>query len=368
MQNKERSPEEALAKLLAEMFSTAELRRWVRVHLSAGIEAELPSEKASHADLAFRIAVAFTQHGLASPRSFAALVRARPNRAAQIAAVAHLWGIEVDAELAAVAVDEAGADEPIQEHVAAPPVTRGDVVGRDKIVVGDEVRGDKHVHHTYQVDSATDAGWLRHRYLRWSLGVGAGVLLLTVLLNGDVSRALCTVPGVRSVCGAWGAGGVADDEEREAWCAALAALPLPDGLNDYRRRYRDGVYAREAESRIAHDCATKGRVHWLPARMEHPLVVSQGDAVFVSREAAERDARERGVEEARALLCLNYTEDTSSGVYRLGEVAAEPVAWKCTDQDGWKCGFDGRAICDVEKRQTETFVECAGSSAHMDCE
>lgn len=363
----EQKREAALSKLLSEIFdgNSEGLRQWVRLYLGKEIDDEL-SPGTPLSQLSFRTTLAIQQHGLAS-EAFASLLHVRPHQAERIQAVARLWEITLDTQAAhehATAFSPPGGDTP----APAPPVTRGDVVGRDKIVHGDEVRGDKHVHNTYRVDSATDVGWLRHRYLRLGLGVGAGVLLLTVLLNGAVSRALCTVPGVRSVCSALGAGGVADDEEREAWCAALAALPLPDGLNDYRRRYRDGVYAREAESRLAHDCTARGRVHWLPARMAHPLVVSRRDAVFASREAAERDARERGARDARASVCVNYTEDTSSGVYRLGEVAAEPDAWTCTDQDGWKCGFDGRAICDVEKRQTETFVECAGSSEHEDCE
>jgi hypothetical protein len=363
----EQNREAALGKLLSEMFdgNSEGLRQWVRLHLGKEIDDELPPDTPL-SQLSFRTTLAIQQHGLAS-KAFASLLYVRPNQAERIQAVARLWESKLDTQAAHEHTTEFSPPDG-DTPAPAPPVTRGDVVGRDKIVFGDEVRGDKHVHNTYQVDSATDVGWLRHRYLRWGLGVGAGILLLTVLLNGDVSRALCVVPGVQSICGALGAGGVADDEERKAWCAALEALPSPDGLNDYLRRYRDGVYAREAESRLAHDCTTKARVHWLAASMEHPLLVSQGDAVFASREAAERDARERGAERARALLCGAYTEEMSSGVYRLDEVTAEPAAWKCTDQDGWKCGFDGRVICDVEKRQTETFIECAGSSAHGDCE
>ena len=258
------------------------------------------------------------------------------------------------------------ANAPSRPLTDGQPVHRGDVVAGDKVVHGDDVQGDKHVHNIYTGPAERDR---RRQLIAAGVGLIAIAVVAVVLSSPAVTRGLCRVPGIRAVCGAVGAGGVAGTEEMQAWCAALAALPSPQGLHDYRQRYPDGAYIDEAESRLEHDCRTVEDTRWVAETISLPLFVGQGVEAFDTRAEAERDALRRGADEARAVTCTTLRDD-SMGRYQLdgATATARDEAWTCTDEHGWKCSFEGQALCAVQKRDIVSSIHCNGRTTHDDCQ
>ena len=108
-----KSPRQALLELLANMFSSEELRRLMRYgpH-TAAIIPDLPGEGVSMLTLCDAVVSQLEQHALIDAQFFEQLASERPRRRDEIAVVASLW--EMSTPLRALEADEADeADEPV---------------------------------------------------------------------------------------------------------------------------------------------------------------------------------------------------------------------------------------------------------------
>lgn len=169
---------------------------------------------------------------------------------------------------------------------------------------------------------------------------------------GSFQKLSCQIPGVKSVCGSAGWGGVPSPEQDEAWKQATARQD-GDGLRAYLRRWPRGAYAVEAQARLA-GCAAREVETWTPEIKPLPMYVGLGPSPKPSEEAARADAMERAARDAQG-LCVAYT----SGEFRLKSAIPEPVTWNCqAGGAGQTCGFEGRVACHVESRKVDLREIC----------
>lgn len=265
-------------------------------------------------------------------------------------------GQEKRSKPAATSATQGTAATPATVNVGTSVMTGGTVVH------GDQVQGDKHEQHFHGVFGTPGRRW---RMVAGLVALGMVLALAAWVLGSEPGqRALCRLPGIHGLCAAFELGGVAGEAEQSAWCAALARLPSPDGLQEYLREYRDGVFAREAESRLAHNCPEAVSVEWRPTTKEYPLVVRRGTHGFATKEEALRDAKKRGQQEARDTLCQMLTQE---GFRLLGVSVDVRDAWTCRERSGWTCGFDGKAVCSVEESHSSTSVECSAAPIPEEC-
>ena len=87
--------EKALALLLATVFDSAGLRRWIRYNLGAAVYQELPGPSVSMDALIFESVLAIQRHGAATRALFLALLNDRPRHADAIESVAYLFGVSL---------------------------------------------------------------------------------------------------------------------------------------------------------------------------------------------------------------------------------------------------------------------------------
>lgn len=207
---------------------------------------------------------------------------------------------------------------------------------------------------------------LRRRRRR--LVAAMGVLLLTgvtLVLSSDARRLTCTLPGVRPVCAHYGIGGVPTPDEHKQWTTALERTD-GEGLRAYLEHYPQGAHAAEARSRLA-ACRWVESSAWVGQTKTLPLVVRSASLVNSNSPAhsarpteveAREDARMRASGEA-ATLCEPYANEP----FRLLAASFEVDRWMCsTSSAGWTCGFDGRASCQVQARQTHRDEICRNLS------
>jgi tetratricopeptide (TPR) repeat protein len=80
-----------LNALLLDLFSEAELRRWVYRALGKEADQALPGTSVSRDELCFQLVLRVERHGLVDENFFEQLIEERPGRAEDIRAVAALW-------------------------------------------------------------------------------------------------------------------------------------------------------------------------------------------------------------------------------------------------------------------------------------
>lgn len=194
---------------------------------------------------------------------------------------------------------------------------------------------------------------IRRRRVVWTAStvalfvMGAGLLL--GLPAGQ--RAICTVPGVRGVCGEMGWGGVASRAEEALWASRRAGDC--DVLRRIITQFPKGVYAEEARRRLgAAQPGTKER--WEDGERRIPMTVQPKLQPFASEAEAQRDALARAAKEA----------ETECGFWNQGEfrvVAAKAVLreWRCMQRlGGHACSFEGEAVCAVKVRKVDQVEAC----------
>lgn len=185
--------------------------------------------------------------------------------------------------------------------------------------------------------------------------VGFGLISGSVAFVNDLGsfqKLSCMIPGVKSVCGAAGWGGVPSAEQDEAWKKATSRQD-GDGLRAYLRRWPRGAYAVEAQARLA-GCAAREVESWKPEVKRLPMYVGLGPTPSGSEEAARAEAMTRAVRDGQA-LCVAYT----TGEFRLTSVTPEPERWNCqAGGAGQTCGFEGKIACNVEVRRVDLREIC----------
>lgn len=85
------NPQRALNDLLLALFTAEEFRRWLKLDLEANVEAELPGEAATAAELMDKAVSALERRGLIVDRFFRELATARPKRDADVERVRRMW-------------------------------------------------------------------------------------------------------------------------------------------------------------------------------------------------------------------------------------------------------------------------------------
>lgn len=168
----------------------------------------------------------------------------------------------------------------------------------------------------------------------------------------SVQEPACRVSVVRAcLCRPFGLGGVPTKAEEDTYAAAKARTG-GDGLRTYLRRYPSGVFAAEAQTRLA-GCRIALHERWTPDVRTQPLIISAA-AGRGSEATARADALARGKQEA-AFVCAGYAQ----GEFRLTASEANAQAWTCAQHAGGvSCGFDGQAVCKVDVRHSDSQEIC----------
>lgn len=187
--------------------------------------------------------------------------------------------------------------------------------------------------------------------------VAAGVALLSGSMAfvqdlGSFQKLTCKVPGIRSVCGSAGWGGVPSAAQDKAWEAAIKRED-GEGLRGYLRRWPRGAYAQEAQARLA-GCRTGEVETWAKETRRLPLYVGFGVQPLPSEAAARSEALTRGTRDGQG-LCVAF----SSGEFRLASAEPVPKTWRCQPGPaGQACGFEGEVVCHIEARRIDIRELC----------
>jgi hypothetical protein len=113
--------------------------------------------------------------------------------------------------------------------------------------------------------------------------------------------------------------------------------------------------ARAACESLGYRAPVRSCFKWARRVQRLPYVVRPRVEPLVTEEAAKADALTRGNSEARGLACVAV--DTE--VRKLLAARLEVTAWQCAKRDdGYHCGFDGSAICEVSERTVATGADC----------
>ena len=194
---------------------------------------------------------------------------------------------------------------------------------------------------------------VRHAW-RVAAGVGLALTIIGLLANiATLQSAICSVAGIREVCGTVGIGGAPTPAEARAW----ASRPTGDceWLRGFVARYPTGAYSEQA-GRLLLARRTIEEESWQPEEHRFPMRVSPSLSGFQTEQAARADAMSRGHDQA-VLACGTFT----SGPYRLdsARVAEEQIKWQCQSVSGRsRCSFDAHAICAVAARHLEARERC----------
>lgn len=183
---------------------------------------------------------------------------------------------------------------------------------------------------------------------------GSSIFLATAILiasQSGVQRIACKVPGLREVCGEMGLGGVPSRTEEALWLGRRSGDC--DALRSFLRTSPRGVYAKEAQARLA-GAKIEAKETWTEEERRLPLVVPSGLRAFPTRQAAQDDAIARAPKEAQE-PCLGFNQ----GEFRLRSVRGVPTTWECSERlGGHFCGFNGEAVCEVQVRHLAQVETC----------
>lgn len=171
-------------------------------------------------------------------------------------------------------------------------------------------------------------------------------------VQSHVCAAPIAQPILSDTCGALRIGDRPSRTERLAW----SQLPAGDctALRDFVNRFPAGAYRDDAADLIAARRTTIEQ-SWRPAQQSLAIYVGR-DATYAQTESAARaDALRRG-----AILAARRCRDFSaSGLHRFAGATTEAQEWVCERADGgFVCGYDGRAICELEERRDVEREAC----------
>lgn len=196
------------------------------------------------------------------------------------------------------------------------------------------------------------------RIRRWSvIGAAAGAIAVTLGFINDVlglKAAFCATEDLRGICRGLGLGGVPSLAEEAAWTNAQRQ-PSGDGYRDYLRNFPQGTYVQAAQARLA-ACRKVAESVWQAREDPLPLFVP-ADPIPAESEAAARDqALPRVQIEARDTVCALFSKTET---YKLRGIRLDERGWRCQPASaGWRCGYDGKVICEIEVRSTREREAC----------
>lgn len=190
-----------------------------------------------------------------------------------------------------------------------------------------------------------------------AMGVAAWLIFTNVLgAQNQICAAPIGQPVISDVCGALGLGERPTRDERVAWASIEPGSC--QALRGHVERFPRGVYRDDAADMIS---ARRAWVHqeWMPA--EQPI------ALYVGRDArpSPNEAQARGAAIARGTTqaerrCRDFA---ASGLHRFISAVPEAQEWLCEPSgEGFVCGFDGRAMCQLEERHDVERETCGAET------
>ena len=174
----------------------------------------------------------------------------------------------------------------------------------------------------------------------------------TFSVQDKVCSASILQPGMSDFCGACGFGGRPTKSERLAWQSRRPGNC--EDLRNHLSRFPDGAYRSQAQSLLAARHVKKIE-SWMPQVNSLRLAVSPGERAFGSNDLGKADALARAQHKAEA-LCSGFASTT---LYRFKSAKPEPEEWECsTIGSGISCSFEGRAVCQLEVKDTKEEETC----------
>jgi Effector-associated domain 1 len=232
---------------------------------------------------------------------------------------------------------------------------RGASIGQQVIVQGNATFGSAAVGDEGASSSASPGAWLRwprSRRARRGLALLIGGLTLAVavpMVSPGARRAVCRVPGIRSLCAQ-----EPSAAEQAQWQRALETSS-GDGLREYLRAYPGGVHVEEARARID-GCRSDSRIEWQDDTLRSERTVLPSSEPQATEEDARRDSLARAQEDVAKNACISFG---SSALFRLRSTAFEPTRWDCRPRGGGHlCTVHGHAVCEVQRRKTVDTEIC----------
>lgn len=196
------------------------------------------------------------------------------------------------------------------------------------------------------------------RIRRWGeIGATVGIVLAALGFVNDVlglRGALCYTDSVRGICRSLGLVDGPSPVEERAWAMAKRG-PDGDGYRHYLNTYPQGAYAQQAHRRLA-ACRKLVELHWLARDHSLPLVVLPVLRAAASESAAREQALPRVLSEAKDTVCGIYSQTET---HKLRGVRLDEAGWQCESAlSGWRCRYDGKAICEIDERSTTEREVC----------
>lgn len=168
-------------------------------------------------------------------------------------------------------------------------------------------------------------------------------------------QALCNVPvfqpGISDACGALGLGGLPARHERLVWTSRTPGNC--DDLRSYLTTFPNGAYRNEAMAMLAAQKAAHTDI-WIPTTRPLRLYVPQ-EGESANEDSAKAAALVRAQKHAER-QCRDFGAGTLFR-YKSAKIVAEE--WDChASGQGVTCGFDGKALCELEERESEERITC----------
>lgn len=255
---------------------------------------------------------------------------------------------------------------PVLLDPVAPPFGFGEVQGLD--LMGWSGRcTEPRWQHVVATVRAIAAGEPRpkpplDRIRHWS-AVGATATIVAAALGFindalGLQGALCATDSLRSTCRSLGLGHVPSLAEEQVWANAQRR-PDGDGYRDYLQNYPQGAYAQAALARLA-ACRNVPTENWQKRDDALPLFMGAGPSA-ATEVAARKAALPHVLGDAQDIVCGVYQK---ADAYKLRGVRIEEGGWRCQDTSlGWRCGYEGKVVCEVDVRSTKMREVCESVQA-----
>jgi hypothetical protein len=191
---------------------------------------------------------------------------------------------------------------------------------------------------------------------------GGIAVVLTAALFGFVfnlfgaQNAICRGP-VRDVCGIVSIGGVPSADDEAAF--EQAKSQGCDGLRAFIASGRGGVLQFEAD-RLLSARRTEPVTTWVETERTLPLFEPTPERGHATESSALEAVTTQARESARK-LCAGLAQ---SGMFRGVSTSLLIDVSDCrSGAEGWRCSFEGTAVCALETRETRQVEVCKGSES-----
>lgn len=209
--------------------------------------------------------------------------------------------------------------------------------------------------------AAPAKGPTRRLMRRLAIGGATSVLLGALAIVFNVFNAqdqLCGAPffqpQLSDACGDAGLGRRPTKVERVAW--TTRALGSCDALRAHIQRFPEGAF-HQAAADLLEARKVKASVIWIPAARRLSLFVGPPGRGATNEAAARGEAMGRA-QTAADSLCKGFAATT---LFQFKSAKPEPQTWQCEQgKDGFSCGFEGEAICQLDERRDQQTESCNG--------